>query len=120
MQVSLLLALVSAVSAAKLDNLQYLPPQGNSIQPPSQQPGGNFFNAPNLIISGIFGTGQYQPPGHPQGQAPEPSGFLQQPANQYGAPDGQANQQYPQQRTPLNDVPIVRLDSENPGDGTYR
>ncbi|ENN76008.1 hypothetical protein D910_08113 [Dendroctonus ponderosae] len=120
-KISLLLALLSAVSAAKLDNLQYLPPQGNSIQAPSQQPG---------LAGPQSGVGQYQPSGqgpfgpHPQG--PEPSGFLQQPSNQYGPPAGQGNQhlpgqqQYPEQRSPLNDVPIVRLDSENPGDGTYR
>lgn len=49
-----------------------------------------------------------------------PSGFQPQgqPSNQYGAPGGN---QYPEQpRSPLADVPIVRLDTENPGDGTYR
>ncbi|XP_066250676.1 pupal cuticle protein 20-like [Euwallacea similis] len=96
------LAFVNYVSSARLDNLQYLPPQGNQGQPQGFQP-------PK--------TGPAAG-GAPQGQygAPAPSGFQPQ-----GQASGQyPSQQYPTQRSPLADVPILRLDTENPGDGTYR
>ncbi|KAL1516642.1 hypothetical protein ABEB36_000527 [Hypothenemus hampei] len=122
-RLTVVLTLIGYVSSAKLDNLQYLPPQGNSIQQPQPPKSGDI-------------GGQYNPN--------TPSGFQpKQPTNQYGSPSQQTSNQFappqntfagsqntfagsqntfaPQQpKSPLNDVPILRLDSENPGDGTYR
>ncbi|CAH1132894.1 unnamed protein product [Ceutorhynchus assimilis] len=138
-KVILCLAFLGYASAARLDHLQnnqYLPPQGNAVE--RQQ------NFPGPKSGQQQGAGQYQPSnqyGAPSGQGAQqqysgqgsqpsnqygaPSGQQQdsQPSNQYGAPSGQqqySNEQLPTQRSPLADVPILRLDSDNPGDGTYR
>ncbi|XP_050301571.1 pupal cuticle protein 20-like [Anthonomus grandis grandis] len=119
------LALFGYVSAAKLDHLQYLPPQGNSIQGSNQpQP----FAPPKVSQGGSSYPSQGSSQG-PQGYSGPQQQYDGQPSNQYGAPSSgpssQGSQQFggqqgPQQRSPLNDVPILRLDTENPGDGTYR
>ncbi|KAF7283729.1 hypothetical protein GWI33_022983 [Rhynchophorus ferrugineus] len=96
------LALIGYVTCASLDHLQYLPPQarGNQGGPDANQP----FPAPAA------------PAGHsPNGGAP---GSQQGPSGASHGPHGPAGPG--QQRSPLADVPILRLESENPGDGSYR